>query len=67
MKNGGYEFPILKLVEPQIFTIWTLHGPKIVKKNNNQNYFFFIKFDHKCIFLYNIRLQIDRLFKIYEY
>jgi hypothetical protein len=24
------------------------------------------KFDHKCLFLYTIRLQIDRSFRIYE-
>ena len=44
-----------------------MHGPRIVKKNKNQIYFFFIKFDHKFIFLDTIRLQIGCSFRIYEY
>jgi hypothetical protein len=46
-----------------------MHGPKIVinSEKKQKPKFFFIKFDHKCIFLYTIQLQIDRSFRIYEY
>jgi hypothetical protein len=78
MKNGGYEyenfrhffgFPILKLVNPKFldfiffYRLECMHGPKIVKKNNNENYFFF----YKILSLYTIRLKIDCSFRIYEY
>jgi len=41
-----------------------MHVVKIVKKKQKQKIFFFIKFDHKSIFLYTIRKQINCSFKI---